>query len=129
MSSQDDNIIINPLEELNRQITMPILKKAVKEFDLKLPLTFKIYNQIRYYEEFGKLHLGVNVAGVETLAEQFGVTTKQILKAYDNLTNKYKLGQWVVSDKPIFRNVKRVWVSNERLEKGHLDTKLLKNRS
>lgn len=129
MSKQDPNQIINPLEEINRQITMPVLKLAVKESGFEFPLWFKLYNQIRYYEEFGKLHLGVNVSGIDTLAEQFGVTPKQIIKAYDHLTNTYKLGQWVISDEPIFRRVRRVWVSNARLSKGPINRYLPQNGS
>jgi len=109
---------INPLiDEINKE-TEPLLKVALKEFGQPLSLTFRIYNQIRFYEEYGKLRLGVSVASKETLATQFGVTVKQVEVAFNNLTNRYKLGRWVVHDEPVFRNVKRTWVSNTRYEKG-----------
>lgn len=109
---------INPLmDEINRQ-TEPLLKSAITEYGLELPLTFRLYNQIRFYEEFGKLKAGFSVVSKETLAEQFGVTVQQIDRAYNNLTTKYKLGKWVNHDEPVFRNVKRSWVSKVRLQKG-----------
>jgi len=109
---------INPLmDEINKQIE-PLLKIAMDEFGYKLPLTFRVYNQIRFYEEYGKLHLGVSVASKKTLAEQFGVTENQIDRAFNNLTTKYKLGIWVEHSEPVFRNVKRTWVSKSRYEKG-----------
>lgn len=113
---------INPLvDEINRQ-TEPLLKDAMKEFGFELPLTFRLYNQIRFYEKYGKLHLGIAVASKETLAEQFGVTPKQIDRAFNNLTTKYKLGKWIEHNEPIFRNVKRTWVSNERYKLGFSTT-------
>lgn len=113
---------INPLmDEINRQ-TEPLLKDAMKEFNFQLPLTFRLYNQIRFYEQFGKLHLGISVASKETLAEQFGVTPKQIERAYNNLTTKYKLGKWIEHSEPVFRNVRRTWVSNERYKRGFSTT-------
>lgn len=109
---------INPLmDEINKQIE-PLLKVAMNEFGYSLPLTFRLYNQIRFYEEFGKLHLGVSVASRKTLADQFGVTELQIDRAFNNLTTKYKLGRWVEHNQPVFRNVKRTWVSTTRYEKG-----------
>lgn len=107
---------VDPRIDIINKTTEPIYKKALDEFGFKLPLAFMLYNQVRFYEDYGKLNIGFNVASVETLADQFGVTTKQIQSAYNNLTNKYKLGKWVNNDEPIFRNVKRVWVSNERLK-------------
>lgn len=109
---------INPLIDRINQETEPLLKVALKEFGQPLSLTFRLYNQIRFYEEYGKLHLGVSVASKETLANQFDATVKQIEVAFNNLTNKYKLGKWVDHNEPIFRNVKRTWVSNTRYEKG-----------
>jgi len=109
---------INPLiDEINRE-TEPLLKIALKEFGQPLSLTFRLYNQIRFYEEYGKLRLGVSIASKETLANQFGVTIKQIEVAFNNLTNKYKLGKWVEHNEPVFRNVKRTWVSNTRYKRG-----------
>jgi len=107
---------INPLvDEINKE-TEPILKRAMKEFGFELPLAFRLYNQIRFYEEYGKLTMGTSVASKEQLATQFGVTVKQIEGAFNNLTNKYKLGGWVDHDKPVFRNVKRTWMSTARLK-------------
>lgn len=109
---------INPLvDEINRR-TEPILKDAAEEFGYTIPLAFRLYNQIRFYEEFGKLHLGVSVASKKTLSEQFGVTEQQIDDAFNNLTNKYKLGSWIDHDESVFRNVKRTWVSITRYKKG-----------
>ena len=109
---------INPLiDEINKE-TEPLLKSAMIEFNFELPLTFRLYNQIRFYEEYGKLHLGVSVASKDTLAKQFGVTEKQITQAFNNLTNRYKLGRWIEHNEPIFRSVKRTWVSNTRYAKG-----------
>lgn len=125
---KDNNKIINPLNDLNEKVTMPILKAAIKESCYEMPLWFKLYNQIRYYEEYGKLSIGFSVAGVDALAEQFDVTPKQIMKAFDNLTNVYKLGSWVVSEEPVFRRVKKVWVSNVRQKQGPVH-ELLKFRS
>jgi hypothetical protein len=109
---------INPLIDEINKVSEPLLKKAMKEFGYEIPLAFRLYNQIRFYEEYGKLNLGVSVASKEQLAEQFGVTIKQIDDAFNNLTNKYKLGKWVDHNEPVFRNVKRTWVSNSRYEKG-----------
>lgn len=109
---------INPLvDEINKQVE-PLLKVAIKEFGYNLPLAFRLYNQIRFYEEYGKLKLGISVASKSTLAEQFGATEKQIDAAFNNLTNKYRLGLWVDHQEPIFRNVKRTWMSTARYEKG-----------
>jgi hypothetical protein len=109
---------INPLmDELNKQVE-PLLKVAMKELGYELPLYVRLYNQIRFYEEYGKLKMGTSVASKETLASQFGVTTGQIDSAFNNLTNKYKLGSWVVHNEPVFRNVTRTWMSNIRLKKS-----------
>lgn len=109
---------INPMiDDINRQ-TEPLLKKAMQEFGFEIPLTFRLYNQIRFYELSGKLKSGFCIASKETLADQFGVSVKQINEAFSNLTSKYKLGKWINHDESIFRNVKRTWVSNERLKLG-----------
>lgn len=109
---------INPMvDEINKQ-TEPLLKVAMKELGYTVPLYVRVYNQIRFYEEAGKLRGGFSVASKETLAKQFDVSVKQIEAAYNNLTNKYKLGCWVEHSDPIYRNVKRTWVSNVRLKRG-----------
>ena len=64
------------------------------------------------------MSLGYSVAGVDFYAKQFKKTTKQVQKAFDNLTNKYQLGSWVICDEKIFRNVKKIWVSNVRQARG-----------
>lgn len=107
---------INPLvDEINKSVE-PLLKKAMDEIKYTIPLTIRLYNQIRFYEEFGKLKAGTSVASKETLAEQFDVTVKQIERAFNNLTTKYKLGHWVTHNEPVFRNVTRTWMSNARLK-------------
>jgi len=106
---------VDPRLDIINKTTEPLYKKAMQEFGFNMPLVFALYNQIRFYEDFGKLKVGFNVASPETLADQFGVTKAQIMKAYDHLTNRYKLGKWVENAEPIYRNVKKVWVSNERL--------------
>lgn len=109
---------INPLvDEINKQ-TEPLLKDAVKEFGEPVSLSFRLYNQVRFYEEFGKLRLGTSVASKKQLAEQFGVSEKSIESAFNNLTNKKKLGKWVQHDEPVFRNVTRTWMSNVRIKRG-----------
>lgn len=109
---------INPLmDEINKE-TEPLLKSAMIEFGEPLSLAFRLYNQIRFYEEYGKLHLGVSVASKDTLAKQFGVTIKQIEGAFNNLTNIKKLGRWVHHDEPVFRNITRTWMSNVRFNRG-----------
>ncbi len=109
---------INPLvDEINKE-TEPLLKVAMKELSYELPLYVRLYNQIRFYEEYGKLKMGTSVASKETLANQFGVTIKQIDAAFDNLSNKYMLGKWIDHQKPVFRNVRRTWMSNIRLKRG-----------
>lgn len=106
---------INPLvDEINKQVE-PLLKDAMNELGYTLPLYVRLYNQIRFYEVYGKLKMGTSVASKDTLAEQFGVTVQQIEMAFNNLTNKYKLGKWVEHSEPVFRNVKRTWMSNARL--------------
>jgi hypothetical protein len=109
--------VVDPRVDIINKSTVPLLKVAMHEMGFEIPLEFALYNQIRFYEEFGKLNLGYNVASAETLADQFGVTKKQILKAYDNLTNKRGLGKWITSQQPICRNVRRTWVSNARLNR------------
>lgn len=107
---------INPLmDEISRRVE-PLLKTAMVEFGFELPLAFRIYNQIRFYEETGKLKLSTSVASKDTLAKQFNVTVKQVEQAFNNLTNKYKLGKWVDHNEPVFRSVSRTWMSNERLK-------------
>lgn len=107
---------INPLiDEMNKQVE-PLLKDAMLELDYSLPLYVRLYNQIRFYEQYGKLKSGFSVASKQTLAEQFSVTVKQIETAYSHLTNTYKLGTWVEHDDKLFRNVTRTWVSNARLK-------------
>lgn len=108
---------INPMvDEINKQ-TEPLLKIAMKELGYTIPLYIRVYNQIRFYEEAGKLKGGFSVASKDTLAKQFDVTVKQIEAAFNNLTNKYKLGSWVEHNDPVYRNVKRTWVSNVRLKR------------
>lgn len=110
MSKQDTNEIINPILEINKKETMAIYKRAMKESGWEPPLWFKVYEQVRFFEDYGKYD--GSVAGVEKLAEQFGVTPKQILKTFDNLTNVHKLGCWVVSpDKPFYRRQTKQWRS------------------
>lgn len=109
---------VNPLvDNINKEIE-PLLKVAMNEMGFKLPLTLRVYNQIRFYEEYGKLHLKTSVASKETLAKQFGVKPKQIEAAFNNLTNKYKLGVWVDHNEPVFRNVRRTWMSHTRLKQN-----------
>jgi len=117
---QENNLrqTVDPRLDMVNKTTLSIYKDAVTEFGFKLPLAFMLYNQIRFYEDFGKLHVGMSVVSKETLADQFGVTVKQIDRAYNNLTTKYKLGKWIDHEEPVFRNVKRTWVSNKRLKKG-----------
>lgn len=109
---------VDPLVDEQNKTREVLLKKAMLEFGFKIPLAFAVYNQIRFYEEFGKLTVGMSVVSKETLADQFGVSVKQIESAFNNLTNKYKLGSWVDHQEPVYRNVKRTWVSNERLNRG-----------
>ena len=109
---------VNPLiDELNKQVE-PLLKAAMHELDFSLPLYVRLYNQVRFYEVYGKLKMGTSVASKEALAKQFGVTVKQIDQAFDNLSNKYKLGKWIEHQEPVYRNVRRTWVSNARLKQG-----------
>ena len=109
---------VNPLVDKINSETEPVLKVAAKEFGYSMPLAFRLYNQIRFYEEYGKLHLGVSVASKDTLAKQFGVTVKQIDEAYSNLTSRYKLGRWIDHNEPVFRGVRRTWVSLTRYDRG-----------
>jgi len=123
--------LIDPRQQEINKTTSNLYVPAMKEMGWEPPLYVLLYNQVRYYEDFGKLKIGYSVASKETLAEQFGVTPSQIEKAFDNLTNKYHLGNWIVSDSKIFRNVKRVWVSNIRQQRGSLEDtiKILENSS
>ena len=121
--------LIDPrLQEVDRT-TSNLYVPAMKEMGWEPPLYVLLYNQIRYYEDFGKLKIGYSVASKESLAAQFGVTTMQVEKAFDHLTNTYHLGNWIVSDSKIFRNVKKVWVSNVRQKRGSLEDaiKMLEN--
>ena len=112
---------INPMvDEINKQ-TEPLLKVAMKELGYEIPLYVRVYNQVRFYEESGKLKSGFSVASKETLAKQFDVTVKQIESAFNNLTNKYKLGSWIEHSYPVYRNVRRTWVSNVRQNRGLSD--------
>lgn len=116
-SSFDDSKrqTINPMQDAINKATEPLLKVAIKEFGEPISLSFRLYNQIRFYEQSGKLGINFSVAGKKTLAEQFGVTVKQIDSAFNNLTNIKMLGKWVDHEKPIYRKVTRTWVSNVRL--------------
>lgn len=120
--NQEDEIItgkfVDPRKQEIEDTTTSFYNPAIKEFGAHFPLTFAIYNQIRYFEDHGKLSLGYSVAGIDFYAKQFKKTTKQVQKAFDNLTNKYRLGSWVICDEKIFRNVKKIWVSNVRQARG-----------
>lgn len=120
--NQEDEIItgkfVDPRKQEIEDTTTTFYNPAIKEFGAHFPLTFAIYNQIRYFEDHGKLSLGYSVAGIDFYAKQFKKTTKQVQKAFDNLTNKYRLGSWVICDEKIFRNVKKIWVSNVRQARG-----------
>jgi len=118
---KNDYRLIDPREEEIKQTTANFYEPALKECGFKLPLYVLIYNQIRYYEDFGKLKIGYSIQSKEAFAEQFGVSVKQVEKAFDNLTNIYKLGNWVICDTKIFRNVTKVWVSNVRQKRGTMD--------
>ena len=123
--------LIDPrLQEVDRT-TSNLYVPAMKEMGWEPPLYVLLYNQIRYYEDFGKLKIGYSVASKESLAEQFGVTARQIEQAYNNLTNKYHLGNWIVCDSKVFRNVKKIWVSNIRQKRGSLEDtiKMIKDYS
>lgn len=118
---KNDFRLIDPREEEIEQTTANLYEPALKECGFKLPLYVLIYNQVRYYEDFGKLKIGYSIQSKEAFAEQFGVSVKQVEKAFDNLTNVYKLGNWVICDTKIFRNVTKVWVSNVRQKRGTMD--------
>lgn len=124
------NFIDPRLQEVE-DTTTRLYNSALKELGYSIPLHVALYNQIRYYEDYGKLKIGYSVASKETLAKQFGVTVKQVEKAYDNLTNKYHLGSWVVCEEKVFRNVKKVWVSNVRQARGTMKdvVRMLENSS
>ena len=113
--------LIDPRQQEINKTTSNLYVPAMKELGWEPPLYVLLYNQIRYYEDYGKLKIGYSVASKESLAEQFGVTPAQIEKAFDHLTNTYHLGNWIVSDSKIFRNVKKVWVSNIRQKRGSLE--------
>jgi hypothetical protein len=109
---------INPVvDEINKQ-TEPLLKAAMLEFGYTIPLSLRLYNQIRFYEEYGKLSVGFSIASKSTLAEQFDVTVQQIEDAYHNLGSVKKLGRWVQHEDKVYRNVTRTWASNIRLNKN-----------
>ena len=125
IDSSDDEMLtsgklIDPRKQEIDNTTTAFYNPAIKEFGANFPLTFMLYNQVRYYEDHGKLSLGYSVAGIPALAKQFKKTEKQIQKAFDNLTNKYHLGGWVICDEKIFRNVKKIWVSNVRQARGSM---------
>lgn len=116
------------LQEVDATTTR-LYSPALKELGYGIPLYVMLYNQIRYYEDYGKLKVGYSVASKEALAKQFGVTVKQIESAYNTLTNIKHLGSWVVCDEKIFRNVKKVWVSNVRQARGTMEdvVKMIEN--
>ena len=124
-------LLIDPRQQEINKTTSNLYVPAMKEMGWEPPLYVLLYNQVRYYEDYGKLKIGYSVASKEALAKQFGVTPAQIEKTFDNLTNKYHLGNWIVSDSKIFRNVKKVWVSNIRQQRGSLEDtiKILDNSS
>ena len=109
---------INPMVDEINKLTEPLYKSAMKELGYTVPLYVRIYNQIRFYEDYGKLGLGVSVVSKDALAKQFDVTISQIDGAYNNLTNIKKLGRWVTHAEPVFRNVTRTWCSNVRLARN-----------
>lgn len=117
----NDFRLIDPRQQEIEQTTSNLYMPAMKELGWEPPLYVLLYNQIRYYEDYGKLKIGYSVASKQTLAEQFGVTVAQIEQAYNHLTNTYHLGSWVICDEKIFRNVKKVWVSNVRQARGSME--------
>lgn len=121
--------LIDPRQQEIERTTSNLYVPALTELDYDLPLYVLLYNQIRYYEDYGKLKVGYSVAGKESLAEQFGVSVKQIENAYNTLTNVKHLGSWVVCDEKVFRNVKKIWVSNVRQARGTMEdvAKMLEN--
>lgn len=121
--------LIDPRQQEIERTTSNLYVPALEELDYDLPLYVLLYNQIRYYEDYGKLKVGYSVAGKESLAEQFGVSVKQIENAYNTLTNIKHLGSWVVCDEKVFRNVKKIWVSNVRQARGTMEdvAKMLEN--
>lgn len=110
--------LIDPREQEISKTTCKLNIQALKELGWTPPLYVLLYNQIRYYEDYGKLKLSYSIAGKEALAEQFGVSVKSIDSAYNTLTNKLHLGNWVICDKKVFRNVSKIWVSNVRQKRG-----------
>lgn len=125
----NDFRLIDPRQQEIEQTTSNLYMPAMKELGWEPPLYVLLYNQIRYYEDFGKLKVGYSVASKQALAEQFGVTIAQIEQAYNHLTNTYHLGSWVICDEKVFRNVKKVWVSNVRQARGSMEdvVKMLEN--
>jgi len=113
--------LVDPREQEIARTTSNLYVPALKEIGWTPPLYVLLYNQIRYYEDYGKLKVGYCVAGKEALAEQFGVTVKQIEQAYNHLTNTYHLGNWILCDEKVIRNVKKVWVSNVRQARGTME--------
>jgi len=81
------------------------------------PLTneFWVYHQHRSYEKFGKF--GFCVAGIPQMAEDCGLTDKQVLSAYRQLMDKGAV-QHIWCDSKVYRNKTKVYVSqaliNER---------------
>lgn len=113
--------LIDPRQQAIDKTTSNLYIPAMKELEWEPPLYVLLYNQIRYYEDYGKLKCAYSVASKEVLAEQFGVTVQQIEQAYNTLTNIKHLGNWQICDKRIFRNVKKVWVSNVRQARGTME--------
>lgn len=113
--------LIDPRQQAIDKSTSNLYIPAMKELEWEPPLYVLLYNQIRYYEDYGKLKCGYSVASKEALAEQFGVTVQQIDQAYNHLTNTYHLGNWIVCDEKVFRNVKKVWVSKVRQARGTME--------
>lgn len=113
--------LIDPRKVEIDNTTTNFYNLALRECGFKIPLYVAIYNQIRYFEDFGKLKIGYCIQSKETFAEQFGVSIRQVERAFNHLTSTYKLGNWVICDTKIFRNVKKVWVSNVRQKRGTMD--------
>lgn len=122
LEPKKDFRLIDPRQQdIDKTTSSALYTPALEELDWVPPLYVLLYNQIRYYEDYGKLKIGYSIASRETLAEQFGVTVEQIDQAFNTLTNKKHLGNWIVSDKSVFRNVKKVWVSNVRQARGTME--------
>lgn len=121
--------LVDPRQQEIERTTSNLYIPALAELEYTLPLYVLLYNQIRYYEDYGKLKIGYCVAGKEAFAEQFKVTVKQIENAYNTLTNIKHLGCWVECDEKVFRNVKKIWVSYVRQRRGTMEdaVKILTN--